>query len=367
MKQRTSLLVAALLLLPAPALAQTSLLLLEDDFEGHGAAVRPVGWDVWASAPPTEWFLGFPDVNACLPAGDGKALVCDDELWTTGGCGLTNGGIVFTPALTPPPGWDLRVSFDYVLDVEVAAGDRARVRIWSWMVGAPGGVAIAGEATGLVNSGSWESFQTELPAASFQAFLPPAWEGLRVDFRLLRSGTQPVRGWAIDNLRVEALAPLELDRHCASGVGTTLPCPCFNEGAEGAGCSNTHDSGGARLEAAGSTSLALDELALVVAGLPPNKPALLLSGAGPASPWASGSGVSCLGAARTPLGVRFADAAGAAQWGGPGYPTARGWAPGERPLLQVIYRDPAAAAWNCDPNGPDDFNWSSALELALTP
>ena len=83
-------------------------------------------------------------------------------------------------------------------------------------------------------------------------------------------------------------------------------------------CSTSVNSvgAGARLEAAGSTSLGSSPLTLEATGLPPAAPALVLAGRQPArSPLADGW--LCIAPPVVRLDVTFADAAGAASWTAP--------------------------------------------------
>ena len=362
---------ATLVAFALPHLVHAQVVLLHEDFSQPGYNYIPLGWDKPHIAIPTDWFMGFPSTNGCFPGWDGRALLCDDELWSAGACGVSRDGGVWTPVLTPPAGVDVRITFDSFLDIDSAGGDRAQVAFYRAMFGSPAAAVVATDATLLLQAGVWQSVQVDVPASAFQQFLVPPWDGFSVNFDLRRNSSQPRAGWAIDNVHVEYGALLNANVSCAqhfpAAGGYTLPCPCQNLGAEGTGCSNHLGGPGAVLEASGFDSALLDDVKLSASGLPPQKSALLARGAPSGVPFVAGSGVSCLATLLTPLGVRTADAQGLALWGGPGFVSANGWAPGTLVHLQVLYRDPQPGGTNCNPNGPDDFNWTPLVAFTLAP
>jgi hypothetical protein len=134
------------------------------------------------------------------------------------------------------------------------------------------------------------------------------------------------------------------------GDGTgPVACPCFNFGAAGHGCENSHDAQGALLTAAGTTSP--DTLVLTGSGQTPGASSILLQGnVELATPLVFGDGLRCIGGqllrlylAPAPGGVVQFPPAGApgisAQSAALGDPIA----PGSTRSYQVYFRDPSSA------------------------
>ena len=142
------------------------------------------------------------------------------------------------------------------------------------------------------------------------------------------------------------------------GDGTSGICPCGNSSAGDEGCANSTSSG-TILSAAGSVSVAADDLLFQASQLPPNKPALLFAGdaAMPGIPF--GDGVLCVGGVIQRLDVFFSDGAGDASWG-PNIASGQSWGAGTMRNFQVWYRDPA---------GPcsSGFNVSNGVQLTFGP
>ena len=160
----------------------------------------------------------------------------------------------------------------------------------------------------------------------------------------------------IDFTDVEIIAPEPGTPFCF-GDGTGLVCPCGNQSAAGAGCTNSAGTGGV-LVASGSPSVANDDIEFSVSGLPAGKSALLFVGSvdlGNGIPF--GDGIRCAGGSLVRLGLETSDAAGAATWP-TGLASMGGWGSGDRRLFQVWYRDPV---------GPCSlqFNASSGLDVTF--
>jgi Tol biopolymer transport system component len=100
-----------------------------------------------------------------------------------------------------------------------------------------------------------------------------------------------------------------------SGDGSATACPC-GPGALGAGCPNSHSSGGV-LTAAGGAHTLNDTLTLVASNLPPNTLCIFLQGStqlsgGQGAPF--GDGLRCIGGTILRFGTR-PTTAGVATWG----------------------------------------------------
>ncbi len=189
-------------------------------------------------------------------------------------------------------------------------------------------------------------------------------------------GWDTVTGWG--PVDCAALAPLVACATGAScGTGTPFcfgdgslfasPCPCANFGAPGRGCENSRSTGGARLEASGSTSP--DTLILAASGEPPTSFSVLFQ----ASlllyrPSAYGDGVLCMGRRLVAL-YRKKAAGGAIVVPGPNDPSvsARSAAlgvpvvPGASRHYQIWYRDPAASF--CGGSAKSSVNLSNAVTI----
>lgn len=133
---------------------------------------------------------------------------------------------------------------------------------------------------------------------------------------------------------------------CFGDGSLSTPCPCGNAGAPGRGCANSSGSGGARLEAAGSTSP--DTLHLHAWGMGPSAFSIFLQGdANLADGAPFGDGVRCVDGALKRLYARNASGGvvGAPASGEPSISVRSAalgdpLAPGSTRVYQVYYRDP---------------------------
>jgi hypothetical protein len=132
------------------------------------------------------------------------------------------------------------------------------------------------------------------------------------------------------------------------GDKTLAPCPCSNPGMSGHGCQNSANTGGALLEASGTTSP--DTLHLTSSGELPHPLTIFLSGDAPTNwTWNFGDGLRCTGGHLLRLFVTNA-VGGVAAVPGAGDPSisARSTAmgspitPGSIRLYQAYYRDPGS-------------------------
>lgn len=150
------------------------------------------------------------------------------------------------------------------------------------------------------------------------------------------------------------------------GDGTDAACPCGNPGGLGRGCNNTAGMGGARLNVSGFASIAHDSLSVSVTGAIPFGPCLFYEGSARANTLAPfgiafGNGLRCAGGTTNRLGIRFADASGAASTAG--VLSALGGAVANTTYhYQAWYRDsPNFGACTAG------FNLSSGVSLAWVP
>lgn len=133
---------------------------------------------------------------------------------------------------------------------------------------------------------------------------------------------------------------------CA-GDGSGAPCPCGNPGQLGNGCENYSLSGGARLQAAGTPSVAAPTLTITVTGCPQSVTAVLfqgtaVDGAGFGTPF--GDGLRCVAGSIARIGRKVVSLEGAAAFGygiaGDPPISVEGFVPagGGRRYYQVVYR-----------------------------
>lgn len=202
------------------------------------------------------------------------------------------------------------------------------------------------------------------PSWTLQAQLAPALEtsaqheqalALSADWMIVGNRYEPEGAHQGGAVRIYArpLAPLA-NTFCAGDVGA---CPCGNEtdGGSLAGC--THSAGvGGQIVAAGSASLASDDLQLFARRLPGGAAAFLFSSSAQVPAMPAGDGTSCLGASVVRHGLRLS---GALTWG-PGILGQAGAAAGETWSMQVALRDGSG------PCGTG-FTWTQALAVTSLP
>ena len=145
------------------------------------------------------------------------------------------------------------------------------------------------------------------------------------------------------------------------GASTSVPCPCGNSSAAGAGRGCANLSGvGSRLSASGSTSVAADNTRFSADDLTGNI-ALLFVGTDVVG-MPMGDGLRCVGGTFRRLGIQSPNAQLVASWG-LGLANAGGWQPGDTRRFQVWYRDGAASP--CP--SANNVNFSNGLEITFTP
>ncbi|MFT7484904.1 MAG: hypothetical protein ACI9F9_000749 [Candidatus Paceibacteria bacterium] len=346
-------------------------IIVDEDFDALVPPARPLGWAAIGSLP-TDWYTGFAVTNSCMPSPPassgiiGHQLLCNDEYWTGGTCGITGGTRLLASSIPVIVSGSYEIEFDYYLDINSAGGDHAKVRLASWMVGAPHPVALASDTTNMVQ-GVWTHFQTTVPASALAHFQAPYdWVGLEFRQHVAAPSSRP--GWALDNVKITLMPSLNYSVGCDQSTGHDLDgdgapdlwCPCFNYGSPGAGCANSVGAG-ASISVGGSDSLLQDDLLVHVSGVPAGELTILARGNWAVTPWVSGTGISCLTGPMSRLGFRTTGTGGDASWGGAGFISSNAWTVGTSLNLMAYYRDPAAFSCNSA-----NYNWSNSISLTVT-
>jgi probable HAF family extracellular repeat protein len=156
------------------------------------------------------------------------------------------------------------------------------------------------------------------------------------------------------------------------GDGRGPACPCSNFGEPGRGCENSASTGGARLAADGTASLANDTLVLSADGELPTALSVFFQGRQEVPAAAFGDGLRCAGGALKRLYVKSAvagvvtapqagDASVSARSAGLGDVILAG----EMRLDQAYYRDPNPTF--CPPPAGNTWNVSNAVRIAWAP
>jgi hypothetical protein len=152
---------------------------------------------------------------------------------------------------------------------------------------------------------------------------------------------------------------------CA-GDGSVADCPCSNNGSPGHGCNNSVGTGGARLDAAGTTNP--DTVVLLVSGELPSALTLFVQADATVSPVHFGDGLRCVGGTLKRLYAKSASAGLASAPGMTDMPiTARSAAlgdpigAGETRNYFVYYRDPNATF--CPAPSGATFNATNAFSI----
>jgi hypothetical protein len=156
------------------------------------------------------------------------------------------------------------------------------------------------------------------------------------------------------------------------GDGSGVVCPCSNFGEEGRGCENSDGTGGARVDASGTASLAADSLSLAVGGERATALSVVFQGTLEIAPASFGDGLRCAGGALKRLYVRAAvGGALVVPEVGDASISARSAALGDAiragdvRVDQVYYRDPDPAF--CPAPSGATWNVTSAVRVAWSP
>ena len=158
----------------------------------------------------------------------------------------------------------------------------------------------------------------------------------------LRSGLANIAD-DLDALDTMHDAP-KADEYCF-GDGSSVACPCGNNGAPGRGCGNSVNALGAKLWTNGTPSISADTVIMSGSGMPASASAVLVQGTLGTAPVPFGDGLRCIAGVQTRLFTRNC-LAGNIQYGwtvpGTGSIAAAGGvgAPGTR-FYQIFYRNTA--------------------------
>jgi hypothetical protein len=184
-----------------------------------------------------------------------------------------------------------------------------------------------------------------------------------------RAGAVPGDALGHREIYLRDRGPIVYTTPCA-GDGSGTPCPCGNPGQPGNGCENYALSGGVRLAATGTPSLANDTLRLGLTGfLPLDTPiafvqgdALLAGGAG--APF--GDGIQCAGGATVRFGRRLATGGTSAYGAGvagdaPVSVAGHVVAPGSTRYYQCVYFNFGSFC------GELRRNWSNSIAIVWQP
>jgi hypothetical protein len=241
-------------------------------------------------------------------------------------------------------GADLLVSFDHTLTSfsilyspqELACDDSATMRVTAYMNG-----SYVGTNTHVAsNPGTW-------PVDTLSCNFAQGFNNVVVHYD---SHPPTCTDYGVifcaDDMRVTPMAN-QISTFCF-GDGSTLACPCANNGAAGHGCNNSAGTGGALMTATGAASLVADTLQFTSAGEKPTATSIFLQGnAQLGAPVTFGQGLRCTGGllkrlyvkgavagiATAPTGADLSVHARSAAEGDP-------IAPGTTRWYETYYRDP---------------------------
>lgn len=157
------------------------------------------------------------------------------------------------------------------------------------------------------------------------------------------------------------------------GDGSSVACPCANDGVSGHGCQNSAGTGGAVLTASGAASLSADTLVLTGTGQTPSGTTIVMQGDGAlTTPAAFGQGLRCVAGSLKRLYVEIPNGTGGGSVPAPGEASVSARsavlgdviAPGSHRYYMTYYRDPVVLG-GCSP--ASTFNASHALDVPWAP
>jgi hypothetical protein len=188
---------------------------------------------------------------------------------------------------------------------------------------------------------------------------------MRIKFLATDAPPASVVGAASTPCTSSACAAIRSARRSA-GDGSLVDCPCSNLGTQGHGCNNSAGTGGARLDAAGTTNP--DTVVLLATGELPSVLTLFVQADQVVSPVHFGDGLRCTGGVLKRLYAKSASMGLASAPGVADLPiTARSAAlgdpinPGERRYYFAYYRDPRGCF--CAAPAGATFNATNAFAI----
>ena len=209
------------------------------------------------------------------------------------------------------------------------------------------------------------------PAPPLGAF---TWSGLPhyifndVEVRLVPDGYELWISTGSRGIAVLSVLDTSLGETLCAGDGsqTGAACPCGNLSAAGQGCANSTGVG-ATLQAFGSASVEVDDLALQAAALPAGANGLVFMGGSTQNATPFGDGLRCTGSPIFRFALKNSGAGGAFGYG----PGQIGWIHANLPAAAWIEPGDTRTfqAWYRDPSGPcgTGFNASNALAIPFVP
>jgi len=294
--------------------------LVDEDFEG-GAV--PADWGMFATIP-VIW-----RISQAGDCGMPSAMAAYNHVSSCGYLSsFSTAGMLATPELEFPPDRDLRIEFDYAMEIDLGR-DSVQLRLDEDLLGVPG-LVIADEFD-LQNDGVLHHVSfvvTDVTDTVGSVASVVFWiSGDAIDNQGL--------GLMFDNVRV-TLEPVGLPVCFGDGSGAT--CPCLNQGGPGEGCANSSGVG-AILETSGSATVGADDLRLIATQARANTTGMFIQGSSQiAAPFRDG--ILCTGNPTERLEVAFLDAGGGAQSMG-SIVSEGSVAPGDTRVYQLWYRDPS--------------------------
>ena len=331
-----------------------------DNFEANQ------GWSATVSgATSGQWQRGIPvnDPNwAYGPTADGDGSgQCFVTQNAAGNTDVDNGSVTLTsPVFDMTGGAD--ISYHYYLNLTDENGvDRLLVEISS-----NGGGAWTTIATHTTSGGqAWRT--QEITAATLSGLGVAFTNNMRVRYTANDGEPQSINESGVDGFTVSLkLCDEGPASELCAGDGSSLPCPCSNEGANGNGCDNSVATGGAHLSATGAANP--DTIVLTVVGERATALTVFFQGDTAIAPTQYGDGIRCVGGVLKRLYSKNASAGQASAPQGPEPSiTARSAAlgdpiaPGATRHYFTAYRDPDPAF--CPMPTGNTFNSSNAISI----
>ena len=268
--------------------------------------------------------------------------------------------------------------FDVTTGTQIAKllpGDGAEYRGFGISVAIDGPTAIVGSNDIVNGNNSGSAYVFDLPTGQELFKLLPA-DGEESDYfgdSVAISGSDVVVGAWHDNDNGAASGSAYLFDIFQSNAGSAFcfgdgsgaDCPCGGNGSPGEGCLNSSGTGGAVLTGSGHAAISNDTFQLLVAGVPGNKPGLILRGSnqhagGQGAP--VGDGLLCTTAQTARSQVQITSAGSTSFTDFQGSPFgASSYGSGVPTNYQFWYRDPTNT---CSGVG---FNFSNAWTVTWLP